>query len=237
MMIEALGSLPQIVTAIGGLGTAAFGLVDASKAFGGSVNHFGFNGIRRTFETLTGPAVSDSASGAARPSNALSQEKMVATLRANWFNGTDLGNQKAIAKSLVKLSLSPANAETLAKTTGVDPSGLSSVAARIASGVSLTPEQSDLYGRFDLIVTALLDEAYLRGDHAYRNGARAVAMITAVLLAIAGAWMLRNSFQLTGQEYAEAVIVGLLATPVAPIAKDLATALASAVNALQTVKG
>ena len=37
-----LQNLPQVVTAIGGLGTAAFGLVDASKVFGGGVNHIGF---------------------------------------------------------------------------------------------------------------------------------------------------------------------------------------------------
>ena len=30
-----LESLPQVITAIGGLGTAAFGIVDATKVFGG----------------------------------------------------------------------------------------------------------------------------------------------------------------------------------------------------------
>jgi len=32
------------------------------------------------------------------------------------------------------------------------------------------------------------------------------------------------------------VLVGLLATPLAPVAKDLSSALATAVNAMQTVK-
>ena len=39
-------TLPQVITAIGGLGTAAFGLVDATKLFWGGVNHIGFNEIR-----------------------------------------------------------------------------------------------------------------------------------------------------------------------------------------------
>jgi hypothetical protein len=43
-----LHGLPQVVTAIGGLGTAAFGLVDASKAMWGGVNHIGFGGIKKT---------------------------------------------------------------------------------------------------------------------------------------------------------------------------------------------
>lgn len=73
-----LQALPQIVTAIGGLGTAAFGLVDASKAAWGGVNHIGFSQIQKTVKSLT-PGT---------PNNALSQDKIVATLKAHWFNGT-----------------------------------------------------------------------------------------------------------------------------------------------------
>ena len=46
--------------------------------------------------------------------NALSQKKILATLQANWMNGTHLGSQKAIAKSLIKLNLNPGNAAALA---------------------------------------------------------------------------------------------------------------------------
>src|ERR1700691_2384695 len=87
-----LENLPQVAAAIGGLGTAAFGLVDASKVFGGGVNHIGFTGIRGAIRKLT---------AAGEPVNALSQKKMVATLQANWMNGTQLSSQKAIAKSLI----------------------------------------------------------------------------------------------------------------------------------------
>ena len=96
-----LQNLPQVVAAIGGLGTAAFGLVDASKVFGGGVNHIGFAGIRAAIRQLT---------DAGEPVNALSQKKILATLQANWMNGTHLGSQKAIAKSLIKLNLNPRNA-------------------------------------------------------------------------------------------------------------------------------
>src|SRR6202167_6065408 len=129
-----LHDLPQVVTAIGGLGTAAFGLVDATKVFGGSVNHIGFRGIRTAVRELT------AASGQV---NALSQEKIVATLEANWMNGTDLGSQKAIAKSLIKLNLHPRNAPALAVATGVDPDALTIVATKIATGTSLISGESD----------------------------------------------------------------------------------------------
>lgn len=215
-----LEMLPQIIVAIGGLGTAAFGLVDASKALlWGGVNHIGFGGIRRTIKSLT----------PGNPANALSQDKIVATLQANWFNGTDLSSQKAIAKSLIKLNLSAGNAADLAKATGVDSATLTTVAASIAAGTPLTTLQSDAYGRFDLIVTALLDETYQRSDDVYRNWAKAISAMVAVVLAVVGGLTISANIW-------QSVIVGLLATPLAPIAKDLSTALATAVNTMQLVK-
>jgi hypothetical protein len=229
-MIDSLNGLPNMITAVGGLGTAAFGLVDASKAFGGSVNHFGFEGIRAAVTKLT-PAATTKGTAVA----ALSQPKILETLQANWFNGTDLASQKAIAKSLIKLNLNPDNAATLAGDVGVDPTTLATIATSIATAKALTPAQSDFFGRFDLIVTALLDEAYQRADEIFKNRTRAVAMGTAILLAIVGAFMLQGS-NISGQDIAEAFLIGLLATPLAPIAKDLSTALATAVNALQAAK-
>jgi hypothetical protein len=216
-----LQNLPQVVTAIGGLGAAAFGLVDASKVFGGGVNHIGFQGIRAAVTELTpsaGPTV-----------NALSNHKIVATLQANWMNGADLDSQKAIAKSLIKLSLSAQNARALADATGVDPDVLAGVAANIAAGTPLSPAESDVFARFDLIVTALLDEAYQRSSQVYRNWTRALAALVAVALAMAGGKVLHV-------DPAVSLLVGLLATPLAPISKDLSTALATAVNTAQLAK-
>jgi hypothetical protein len=224
-----LQHLPQAITAIGGLGTAAFGLVDACKVFGGGVNHIGFKGIREAVTPLT-PA----SSAAGPPANTLSPDKILATLQANWFNGTDLASQKAIAKSLIKLNLNAGNAAELADATGVDPAVLTAIAASIATGTPLTTAAADVYARFDLIVTALLDEAYQRSDQTYRNGTRAWAMVAAILLAVIAGFILHPAGSLS--DIAESVFVGLLATPLAPIAKDVSTALATAVNTLQLVK-
>ena len=217
-------NLPQIITAIGGLGTAAFGLVEATKVFWGGVNHIGFKGIRTAVTPLIPPG------------GALSQQKMLATLEANWFNGTDLGSQKAIAKSLIKLNLNAANAPAVASATGVDPAVLTAVATSIAADTPLTPAQLDVYARFDLIVTALLDEAYQRSDQVYRNGTKAWAMLFSILLALAGGFVLHSGNPWSLDDTVEILVVGFLATPLAPIAKDLSTALATAVNTLQLVK-
>ena len=224
-----LQHIPEVVTAVGGLGTAAFGLVDATKVFWGGVNHVGFSKIESRVSALT-PVVGQGI-------NALTQEELLKTLKANWFNGTDLSSQKAIAKSLIKLHMNPDNAAALAKATNVAPELLSSVASNIASGATLTQAQSDVYARFDFIVTALLDETYQDADQDYRNGTKALAVVFSLALAITSAQIL-NSDATAGFTVSiwEAIVVGILATPLAPIAKDISTALTTAVNALQIVK-
>lgn len=218
----------QIVTAIGGLGTAAFGLVDATKVFWGGINHVGFGKIKSRMITLV---------PAGEPSqNALPQNEVLGTLKGNWFNGTDLSSQKAIAKSLVKLHLNSANAPAVAKAANLDPAALTAIVGKQTAGESLEPNEADLYARFDLIVTALLDEAYQIADQNYRNATRALAVVFSILLSLAGCSILHHDSAPGQVTYLDALIVGLLATPLAPIAKDLSTALATAVNALQAVK-
>lgn len=225
--------LPQIITAIGGLGTAAFGLLEAIKPVVPWINHTGFSGIHETVSSLT-----PDEPGARQPVNALPQKNILESLLANWVNGTDLASQKTIAKSLIKMHMSAANAQALAGATNVDAELLTEVATSIVSATALTQQQSDAYARFDLIVTALLDEAYQHADQVYRNWTRALAALLAVALAFAGGWSLVGCWQnfWWKPDMFLALLVGLLATPLAPIAKDLSTALATAVNTMQLVK-
>jgi hypothetical protein len=253
-----LQNLPQVVTAIGGLGTAAFGLVDAIKPCG--VNHIGFTRIAQTVQGLTvdqpaasppaanannaqPPAPAVGAPAAAPTANALPQALVVASLKANWYNGTDLGSQKAIAKSLIKLGLNAGNASDLAVATGVSPALLQSVATKITKGVALLADESDVYSRFDFSLTALLDAVYQHADQVYRNWTRILAAIFAVILALVGGWTLHVNSKLPGcywgwgsNDMWMALIAGVLATPLAPIAKDVSTALSTAVNTMQAIK-
>ena len=217
-----VNAVSQIIAAVGGLGAAAFGLVDATKAIGGGVNHIGFDRIRGRIIKLTPDA---------EGVNTLSQPEILNTLQANWFNGTDLASQKAIAKSLIKLNLNANNAGRLAETTRVNADLLKAVATKIGSGTQLSSAESDVYSRFDFIVTALLDETYQHADDVYRNWTRIIAALVAVALSLAGGKLLSPPAPIL-----ERVLVGLLATPLAPVAKDLSTALATAVNALQVVR-
>jgi len=252
-------SLPTVISAIGALGTAAFGLVEALKPIF-PINKIGFYRIRRTVVRLT-PHDELAAGAAQTPTNALPESDILQSLESNWVNGTDLGSQKAIAKSLIKLRLNPDNAEKTARATNVDPAQLTAVARCIVSGTLntqpqaaaqlkagpaqgaaqqpqlplLTQQQADTWSRFDLIVTAMLDECYQRADQIYRNWTRVLAGAVAIVLALAGAWIVSN-YSLNWKHFGIALLVGVLATPLAPVAKDLSTALATAVNTMQLVK-
>ena len=224
-----LSNLPAAIIAVGALGTAAFGLVDAAKALpGGGISRFGFKFIRQVIVTLAPPVPSLEASG-------LGQASMLNTLLSQWINGTATDDQVNIAKSLIKLRLTPETAAALAAATGVDATLLIQVAQSIATGTALTSQQTDVYGRFDLLLTTLLDQAYQRADQRYRNAAKVLAIPVSVILAVVAA----NNLPVGTASISPwaAVVVGLIATPLAPIAKDIASAIQTGAQALQSLKG
>ncbi|MDD5581496.1 MAG: hypothetical protein PHY16_19805 [Methylobacter sp.] len=219
--------LSDYIAAAAGLGTTAYALVDGSKAFWGGVSNCGFGAIEREVKRFFPDDIRHQASD-----EPLSLVMVVGTLRANWLNGTTLADQMAIAKSLIKLRLNEATAAYLAKATGVDEQGLVIIAEKIASGETLTPDENDLYGRFDLLLTALLDKGYQRADQIYRNSAKAWSIVVSVVLAIVGVWVVYGSFEHIGG----AILVGLAATPIAPVAKDLTSALSAGVKVAQALR-
>jgi hypothetical protein len=221
--------LPKIILAIGALGTAAYGLVDVSKGFGGGISNRGFGDIKKVVSQF----IAGSSGGAG--GSALSLDSVLTTLRANWLNGLPLGDQKSIAKALIKLSLNPASAGKMAAATGVDAQILASIAQKLSTGDPLTPAETDAYGRFDLLLSALLDQGYQRGDQRYRNSAKLMAVPVAVGLALLGAWAMTTG-PLASIDAWRAVIGGLLATPLAPVAKDLASAVQASSKLAQAWK-
>jgi hypothetical protein len=219
--------LTQTIAAIGALGTAAFGIVDASKSAFSFINRIGLSHIRQTIDLLTpGPA----------GVNSLGRRQILETVEANWINGADLNRQKCTAVSLIQGHLIATNAAGLAQNTNVDSSTLEAIAGNTLSGVMLSPQQTAVQTRFELIVNTLIDEAYQRADERYRNGTRSLAACVAVLLAIAGGWVLLGSRFWELDHVACALLVGLLAVPLAPMAKDVSSALAAATDALQGPK-
>jgi len=222
-------TLPQIVLAIGSLGTAAYGLVDASKAIAGGASNHGFNDVKAIVSKFIAP-------DAAGDQSALGLTSVLATLRANWMNGMAMADQKSVAKALIKLNLTAATANRMATAAGVDAAILTSVATKLATGDPLTQAETDVYGRFDLLLSAMLDQGYQRGDQRYRNWAKLWAVLVSVILALAGAWAIDGG-DFSKKDCLRALVTGLLATPLAPVAKDVASAIQAGAKVAQAVKG
>jgi hypothetical protein len=222
----------NVVAAIGALGTSAFALVDATKiGKNGGISNSGFIHIETAIKKVFPHASRNSTSKETK-----SEKELLHILHGNWINGTPLADQKAIAKSLIKLRLNKNNAESFATATEVDSSVLTTVAVKMTTGEAIATAEANVLGRFDLALTAILDEGYNRADQKYRNHARALASVVAIVLAILGGWAIDGNISyFWSADLAKAALCGLLATPLAPISKDLATALAAGVKVAQTL--
>jgi hypothetical protein len=221
-----LTEVANFIAAAGGLGTAAMGLVDATKSFFGGPSNFGFADIKRELTPFLAPL---GASG-----NAFSEAGVLRTLKANWLNGVAKADQKAKAKSLIHLGLTKGSAGALAAAAGVDQTKLVSLANKTASGGQVTQDEISVLGQFDAVLSAVLDAAYERGDQKYRNACKFLSMAVATVMAVAGG---RIAFgDLSGGHLALSLLVGISATPLAPVAKDLASTLQSAVTTVSALK-
>jgi hypothetical protein len=219
----------NLLSAAAALGTAAMGLVDASKAFLGGPSNFGFGHLSQAIRPFL------AAGGTA---TAFGEPQILQTLKANWLNGVAKAEQKAKAKALIHLGLTTGNARALAKAAGVNGDKLESLAQKTADGTAASADEINVLGQFDAIVSAVLDDAYERGDQIYRNMCKLLALLVSTGLGGVGGWV---AFGGPGSYFGSsqlvvALIVGVSATPLAPIAKDLSTSLQTAVGAVRAVK-
>jgi hypothetical protein len=224
----ATGGLPNLVNliaAVGALGSAAMGLVDTTKLFGGGPSNFGFGHIEGALAPFLDALASSSAP--------FGKHAILRTLKADWLNGVAKDDQKAKAKSLIQLSLSQVAAAALANVAAVDPVELQSAVQKKAGKLDATPEEASALGQFDAVLTAVIDNAYERGDQIYRNAAKFLAMVTSVVLGGIGGLIV---FGIDRTDLAFCLLLGLIATPLAPVAKDLASALQTAVAAASALK-
>lgn len=213
--------LGAAVTAVGALGTAAAGVVDGFKSLpGGGLSNVGYSFIRDGVKPFLGGRV-------------IAND----TLHANWVNGLAQADQKAIAKTLIKAALTPDNAAAFAAAVeaNIDVEVLKRVAQKMtgaSADTRLADDEQNALGRFDLALTALLDGVYQHADQRYRNRSKLAATVVSVLLAVIGG-LSTSGFDVKLWQW---FIVGLLATPLAPMAKDVASALQAGARAAQSLR-
>jgi hypothetical protein len=208
------------IAAMGGLGLAAMALVDALKAVpGGGVSRIGFSHIRkvlRMFDKVLARAAGD---------------QWEAVVMAHWINGRDRDDQIGVIRSLLRLGLNPDTADQLAVIGNVDPAALGKVAGKLTAGSALSETEINLIGRVEAAVEARLDAAFDLAEQAYRNTARALSGLVAVVLAVTAGTLLSTPAAPIDPRIA--ALIGLLAVPIAPIAKDLVSALTASARAVR----
>lgn len=226
---DALSATVSGIAATGALGTAAFGLTDASKAFNGGVSNVGFGSILKTLEPFR-PALTSATPG------------WEATLRANWINGVPKEEQKTAAKTLIRLGISTTNVAALALAGHVDESDLRRVLTAVEAGTPLTVADAQVFGRFNAVIDAVMDAGYELGDQRYRNASKVISGAVAIVLALWAGGLVQSlpaaaAIRPTGGYLGSSLfwwslLAGAVAVPIAPIAKNLASSLQSAAVAV-----
>lgn len=219
-------SIGAVLASVGALGSASFALVDVAKLGPkGGISNAGFGFVEKAVGLFL-------SAQSGQPAIVAANARLLGMLHGLWINGAPLLHQKAIAKSLIKLRLAEHTAAGYADATGIDPLPLAEAAACMAAGRSFNDVQSNALGRFDVELTALLDEAYQRADQRYRNLTKLLALVLSVILAGAGGWANAGAelAYLNTETMWRALLCGILAAPLAPVAKDAATRLAAGVR-------
>ena len=209
--------------AVAALGPASFALVDALKILpNGGISNAGFVCIERALQAFFPDQTRRSATPGVK--------RLLDELHGNWISGRPLVEQKAIAKSLIELRLTGATAAQFAQATEGDPAALQAIGEKLASGAQLEAAQINILSRFDVALAAIVDDGFQHADQRYQNWTRFAAMLFALSLSILGGasiCTLDFTHYFGSSDMWLSVVVGLFATPLAPIAKDLASALAA----------
>jgi hypothetical protein len=212
-----------VLAALSALSAASFGLLDATKAVNGGVSNFGVRALRRALDPFD-----------AALSAALGAGQWWPVVRANWIAGVAKADQKMKAQALIKLGLSPATAPAVARASHVDPDALTAAARNLEAGSSLTEADLNVLGRMNATIDVLMDAAFERADQQYRNGCRCLAGLVAIGLALGARFLWQEGDP--RPSILVAVAVGVVAVPMAPVAKDLTSALSAAMQALKVTR-
>lgn len=215
------------VVAIGALGSAATGLLDVTKALYWGPSQWGLESITAAVaEILNVPPNLQSGKN-------LQYDAVIGTVRGNWINGTPLMEQKSKLKSLVLLNLDGDKAEQFMRKCGLDSLRIKDAFNNMQAANSFTNNaERDAWARFDLVLTAALDDAYQHADQKYRNRCKAAA--TAISFILTLLFALALGFE--GRDFYLALLVGLLAAPVSPIAKNISDYIGDAAQAIKWIK-
>lgn len=240
--------LTEVVLATGGLGAAAYGVVDGLKL----IPWIDLAGFERLFSSQgsTGgrrwPIRQRAGLDPLLPSlQAAYGADAVELLKAQYRSGRSRGDLPRTLRQGVRIGFGVQSEEDIGRTAralGIDEQSASRAATALvlareqrppAAGETRTVPPDPLSGehrsalaRLETAIDARIDAALVLAEAQYVTQTKVIAMIVALSLAyVVG--------RLLGVDATLSLIVGLAAVPIAPVAKDLSTALQQAVRALK----
>lgn len=215
--------LGTMILAIGALGTAAFGIVEGFKW-----TRIGNAGMGRLRTTL-GPLL-DTLKVAYGPAHG---ELVLAQYKG------EPGELRRTIRQGTRIGLTQRNAAAMRRFVGV-PTKLAAfkeVVAKLEAGQELSDDERRILARFETAVDARIDAALTLAQSTYAGKMRLWATGVAIAIALSTALLYSASdSEWSGVDLGLigwALLVGVAAVPVAPVAKDLATAIQSAATALR----
>lgn len=203
----------DFLIAAGAVGTAAMGIVEGAKSVRFPPIGFGFllKQLQWSFSALQ-VAYGDQ------------YKKLIESL----YRISGSGDLARTLRQGIRIGLNEENAADLSQNIlGKSDGTLTEIAKKINTGENLEPQEKNFLSRFELAVDARIEGALALGERAYANGIRLCAFIVAIGLAQAAALLLKLQ-----DGFITALIVGLIAVPIAPIAKDIVKGFQSAATAL-----
>jgi hypothetical protein len=206
-----MNDLGTIVLAAGALGTAAFGIVEGFKW-----TSLGEAGFGKLLDLL----------GALREPLRVSYGPQFEALLRGEYRG-DRQDFIRVLRQGARVGLTPENAPAIAAQLGsVSPNELVDAATAVQQGRELTAAQRNIIGRFELAADTRVDAALTMALSQYAGANRITASLVAIIVAVVVGIYLEANMVL-------AVVVGIAAIPLAPIAKDVASAIQAATQALR----
>jgi hypothetical protein len=214
--------LATVILAAGGLGVAAYGVVDGAKVIPG-IGLIGYRHLRNQLEPLM------AAIGRAYGSDT---EPL---LKAQYRGGRAQGELPRSLRQGYRIglpALEPTEIRAVAEAIGVAQSeAILGAAAKLRAGTTPEPAEREALSRLEVAADARIEAAMALAESDYVSGTKLLAGGLAIAIAVIVGWLVKD--EILGHWLMKSVLIGLIAVPVAPVAKDLSTAVSEAARALR----
>ncbi len=208
--------LSQFVLAAGAVGTASMGIVEGFKST--KWRPIGFSKLEKSISWADEALI-----------KAYGKEHKTTLLESLYRANRTSGDLPRILRQGVRIGLDKKNAKKMEDILlGPGRNQLPEVAEKAADGKKLETEEKNILGRFEVAADARIDAALSLAERAYKNGIRQWAFLVAQLLAFGAVFAIGPD----EKRIITAFIIGLVAVPLAPIAKDVTKGFQAAVKAI-----